>query len=162
MKVEIWSDVSCPFCYIGKRTFEKALQQFQYKDEVEVLWHSYQLDPFVKYQPERTIHEYLSEHKGISIGDSKRMRDEITARAIGEGLELNMDTVIPANSLDAHRLIHLALKHGLQNQAEERLFKAYFTDGENIEDKQTLKRLGEEIGLNPDLLTKLLESECAA
>ena len=159
MKVEIWSDVVCPFCYIGKRKFEKALQQFEYKDEVEVLWHSYQLNPFIKYQPARTIHEYMSEHKGISISDSKKMRDEIIERAIVEGLVMNMDNVVPANSLDAHRLLQFALKLGLQDEAEERLFKAYFTDGENIEDKQTLKRLGVEIGLDPVLLTKLLESD---
>lgn len=159
MKVEIWSDVVCPFCYLGKRNFDNALHQFEYKDEVEVIWHSFQLDPFVKYQPGRTIYEYLSEHKRISINDAKKMSDGIIERVVSEGLDMIFDAMIPANTLDAHRLLHLALDKGLQNEAEERLFKAYFTEGENIEDKQTLKRLGEEIGLNPALLTKLLESD---
>lgn len=159
MKVEIWSDVICPLYYLGKRKFEIALQQFENKDEVEVIWCSIQLDPFAKFHPERTIHEYLPKLKGISIEDAKELLDIIIERSVSEGLEFNFDTTFPANTLDAHRLLHLALEQGLQDEAQERLFKAFFTEGKNIEDKQTLQMLGEEIGLDPALVTKLLESD---
>ena len=159
MKVEIWSDVACPYCYLGKRKFENALNRFDHKDEIEVIWHSFQLDPSLNFEPDRTMIEYLVDHKGYDPEDVKEMTAGIVASSVREGLEMNFNKVIPANTLDAHRLLQLALQNGLQDQAEERLFKAYFTEGENIQDKSTLKKLGEEIGLKTQQLTELLESD---
>ena len=159
MKVEIWSDVACPYCYLGKRKFENALNRFENKEEIEVIWHSFQLDPSLNFEPGRTMIEYLVDHKGYEPEDVKEMTAGIVASSVREGLEMNFKNVKPANTLDAHRLIQLALQNGLQDEAEERLFKAYFTEGENIQDKSTLTKLGEEIGLKKDQLSQLLESD---
>ena len=159
MKVEIWSDVACPYCYLGKRKFESALKKFENKDEVEVIWHSFQLDPSISFQVDKTMTEYLVHYKGYDPQDVKEMTAGIVASSVREGLEMNFDKVKPANTLDAHRLLQLALQKGLQNEAEERLFKAFFTEGENIQDKSTLTKLGEEIGLSSEQLTTLLESD---
>lgn len=147
MKVEIWSDVMCPFCYIGKRKFEKALQQFAPKDQVEVVWHSYLLDPDMQHVPGKSIHEVLGEKKGWSPQQARQMNEQVTEMAKEVGLAYNLDQAVPANTVAAHQLTHLAKKHGLQDQAEERLFRAYFTEGQNIQDTDTLVRLGQEIGL---------------
>jgi len=149
MKIEIWSDIMCPFCYIGKRRFENALNQFDHKKDVQVKWRSYQLDPDLKYVPNKTIHEVLADKKGFTKEEAKQMNQRVTEMARQEGLTYNMDKVIPANTLDAHRFTHLAAKHNLQDKAEERLFLAYFTEGKNISDRETLLQLGKEIGL-PD------------
>jgi predicted DsbA family dithiol-disulfide isomerase len=159
MKVEIWSDVVCPFCYLGKRKFENALAQFEYKDQVEVVWHSFQLDPDSHYQPGVTIADYLVKRKGYDVEDIKEMHSELKERGAAVGLVFNQEMAVPANTFDAHRLIHLAAAKGLQNEAEERLFKAYFTEGKNIEDKATLSTLAGEIGLATDDVARLLTSD---
>lgn len=159
MKIEIWSDVLCPFCYIGKRNFEQALKQFAHKDKVEVVWRSYQLDPEVQHIPGRSVHDYLSERKGMSRQQAKQLNDQVTAMAKEAGLEYNLDQAVVANTFDAHRLTHVAAEYGLQNEAEERLFSAYFTEGKNIGDPDTLVRLGSDIGLNPDVVKKTLHSD---
>jgi predicted DsbA family dithiol-disulfide isomerase len=156
MKIEIWSDVMCPFCYIGKRKFEKALSEFPERDKIELEWKSFQLAPDMKTTLGKTIHQYLAEHKGFSLEDAKRMNDHVTALAAKVGLTYNFDKSVVANSFNAHRFSHLAKTKGKQNEAEEKLFHAYFTDGENIDDYNTLKKLGEEIGLEPmDIRTAL-------
>jgi len=159
MKVEIWSDIACPYCYLGKHKFENALNKFENKEEVEVIWHSFQLDPSISFEADRTMVQYLVDYKGYDPEDVKEMTAGIVASSVREGLEMNFDKVKPANTLDAHRLLHMALKTGLQDEAEERLFRAYFTEGENIQDRLTLIRLGEEIGLQREQLIKLLESD---
>jgi len=156
MKVEIWSDVMCPFCYIGKRKFEKALSEFSDRDKIELEWKSFQLAPDMKTTPGKNIHQYLAEHKGFSLEDAKRMNDLVTALAAKVGLTYNLDTSIVANSFNAHRFSHFARTKGKQNEAEEKLFHAYFTDGKNIDDIDTLVQLGNEIGLEPmDVRTSL-------
>jgi predicted DsbA family dithiol-disulfide isomerase len=156
MKIEIWSDVMCPFCYIGKRKFEKALSEFPERDKIELEWKSFQLAPDMKTTLGKTIHQYLAEHKGFSLEDAKRMNDHVTALAAKVGLTYNFDKSVVANSFNAHRFSHLAKTKGKQNEAEEKLFHAYFTDGENIDDYNTLIKLGEEIGLEPmDIRTAL-------
>jgi predicted DsbA family dithiol-disulfide isomerase len=159
MKVEIWSDIACPYCYLGKHKFENALNKFENKEEVEVIWHSFQLDPSISFEADRTMVQYLVDYKGYDPEDVKEMTAGIVASSVREGLEMNFDKVKPANTLDAHRLLHMALMTGLQDEAEERLFRAYFTEGENIQDRLTLIRLGEEIGLQREQLIKLLESD---
>jgi protein disulfide-isomerase len=158
MKVEIWSDVMCPFCYIGKRRFENALAQFPHKEEIEIVWKSFLLNPSMKTDPSKNIHQYLAGIKGISIQDAKRMNSQVTEMAAAEGLVYNFEKAIVANAFNAHRFSHFAKEHKKQHEAEEKLFQAYFTDGENIDDYQTLIRLGIEIGLDGTALEAALEN----
>lgn len=158
MQVEIWSDVQCPFCYIGKRKFEAALDQFVDRDAISVVWKSFQLDPEQPTLPDKTIYEYLAERKGLTLQQARQMTSHATAMAQQAGLTFNFDKSITANSFDAHRLIHLAKAHGLQNEAEERLFAAYFTEGLNIADLETLVTLGESIGLSGTEIRTVLAS----
>ena len=148
MKVEIWSDVMCPFCYIGKRKFEHALEQFAHKDQVEVVWKSFQLNPEMKTEAGKNINQYLAEAKGWSLEKAKEMNNYVSNIAREVGLTYHLDKAVVANSFDAHRFSHLAKKQGLQNEAEEKLFQAYFTDGKNTADHQTLVKLGTEIGMD--------------
>lgn len=158
LKVEIWSDVVCPFCYIGKRRFEDALAQFAGKNNVDVQWKSFLLDPSTKTEPGRDIHEVLAEKKGWTMEYAKRMNQHVSEMANEVGLNYQFENVIPANSFDAHCLIQLAAKYDLQDKAEEILFKAYFIDGKNIADKNTLLELGTDIGLNKTEVESMLES----
>ncbi|HEU4717457.1 MAG TPA: DsbA family oxidoreductase [Bacteroidia bacterium] len=159
MEIEIWSDVMCPFCYIGKRHFEKALEQFAEKDSVRVTWKSYQLDPALKPEGEQNIYDYLAERKGISRQQSETMHERVVRMAEAAGLHYDFDKAIVANSFDAHRLSHLAAKHGLQDAMEERLFAAYFTEGKNIGDPETLVQLGAEVGLDENEIRGMLRSD---
>jgi predicted DsbA family dithiol-disulfide isomerase len=159
MKVEIWSDIMCPFCYIGKRRFEVALQRFEGKDSVEVEWKSYMLSPELKTDPSKNLHEFLAEHKGISLEEAKSMNDYVTNMAANSGLTYNFDTTIPANSFNAHRLLHFAKEYGEQNETEEALFKAYFTDGKNIDDAETLIQIAATVGLDTTALAEAMGSE---
>lgn len=159
MKIEIWSDIMCPFCYIGKRKFEQALSQYNDKDKVEIIWKSYQLSPNLITDTSISINEYLARHKGISVPQAKEMNDQVTAMAKSVGLTYNLDHSVVANSFDAHRFSHFALANNKQNEAEEKLFKAYFTDGKNMDDKNTLFEIADEIGLDKDSTEKVLNSE---
>ena len=148
MKIEIWSDVMCPFCYIGKRNFETALEQFADKDHIEVLWKSYLLDSSIPEVPTENYQDYLIKRKGMSAEQVKGMLGKVTQSAKQAGLEYNFDKAVMVNSLSAHKLIQLAKTKGLGDEAEERLFLAFFTEGKNIADLATLTQLGKEIGLN--------------
>ncbi|MBX3163367.1 MAG: DsbA family oxidoreductase [Bacteroidetes bacterium] len=158
MKVEIWSDVMCPFCYIGKRKFETALMQFERKNNVEIVWHSFQLAPEMKTQPDKNVHQFLAEHKGMSIEQAKGMNDHVTQLAKQVGLVYNFDKSVVANSFNAHRFTHFAKQYNKQHEAEELLFRSYFTDGKNIDDYPTLIQLGAEIGLDITALKTALEN----
>jgi predicted DsbA family dithiol-disulfide isomerase len=161
MKVEIWSDIMCPFCYIGKRNFEKALQSFPEPGAVEIEWHSFQLDPTIpKNQTKKeNVYQYLAEKKGMSYEKSAKMHEALILTAKNAGLEYNFDQAIVANSFDAHKMIQLAKTKGLGDQAEERLFRAYFTEGKNFGDHETLVQLGEEIGLAENGIRAALVSD---
>lgn len=158
MKVEIWSDIMCPFCYIGKRKFEAALEKFPEKDQIEVEWKSFQLNPDLKTMPDTDVYEYLAKHKGISREQSVQMHQQVTRSASEVGLTYNFDQAVVANSFDAHRLIQLAKVHKLGAAAEEKLFIAYFTEGKNIADHDTLINIGESIGLDRQLVADMLAS----
>ncbi len=158
MQVEIWSDVMCPFCYIGKRKFENALAQFQNKEQIEIIWKSFQLAPDMQTDPSKSIHQYLAEHKGIDLQQAKQMNDQVTQLAAKIGLTYDFEKSIVANSFKAHQFAHFAKVHGKQNEAEEKLFKAYFTDGKNIDDINTLMQLGKELALDSDSLKTALEN----
>ena len=158
LKVEIWSDVICPFCYIGKRKFESALKQFEANDNIEITWKSFQLAPDLKTDTSISIDEYLAIHKGFSIEKAREMNTYVTQIAKQEGLSFNFDRSIVANTLLAHQMLHFARTVGKQEVTKERLLKAYFTDGKNIDDKQTLLELATEIGLDIDKLNLALNS----
>jgi len=162
MKVEIWSDVMCPFCYIGKRRFENALQHFEHKDDIEIEWKSFQLNPQLETDPNISINEYLAESKGWTVDHARQMNDHVTQMAAAEGLTYNMDKAVVANSFKAHRFSHLAKKHGLGIEAEEALFHAYFTESKNIDDDNVLIELGEKIGLDATEIKQVLESNAFA
>ena len=157
MKVEIWSDVMCPFCYIGKRKFETALEQFPQKEQIEIEWKSFQLNPAMKTEPGKSINEYLAEVKGWSPEYAAQMNDHVSSIAAEVGLEYNMDKAVVANSFDAHRFVQFAKTKGKGDDAEEQLFKAYFTDGKNTADHETLLELGSQIGLDTVELKTVLE-----
>lgn len=158
MKVEIWSDVMCPFCYIGKRRFEHALQQFEHKEKIAIEWKSFQLDPDMKTTPDKSINQYLAERKGWSLSQARQMNDHVTGMAAAAGLHYDFDKAIPANSFDAHRFVHFAATLGKGDEAEERLFRAYFSEGRNIADHATLIGLGIDIGLDAKEVETVLEN----
>ncbi len=162
MKIDIWSDIMCPFCYIGKRKMESALQQFPNSGDVELVWHSFQLDPAMKAQPGKDMYSYLAERKGQSREWSVKMHDRVAEMAKNEGLNYNFDKAVIANSFDAHRLIQLAKTKGLGDEAEEKLFHAYFTEGKNIADHNTLMQIGMEIGLRAVETGEMLNSTAFA
>ena len=156
MKIEVWSDVMCPFCYIGKRRLEHALEQFPGKDDVAIEWKSFQLDPDSVTQPDKSVNEYLAERKGWPLEYARQMNDHVTQMAREEELQYDFDKAVVANSFDAHRLSHFAKKYGLQDAMEERLFKAYFTEGKNTADHETLVQLAVEVGLKKDDVQRML------
>lgn len=158
MKVEIWSDVMCPFCYIGKRRFEKALEQFRERDSIEVVWKSFQLNPAMETEPDKNINQYLSEVKGWSLEQAKQANDYVTSMAKELGLNYDFDKAVVANSFDAHRLVQLAKVNGKTDALEEQLFKAYFTEGKNIADHDILVQIAAAIGLDKEAVKKLLKS----
>ena len=158
MKVEIWSDINCPFCYIGKRKFENALKDFEQKDNVEVVWRSFQLDPEMKPVTGQSVHQYLANRKGVTLEKGKEMNAYMSGLAKEVGLEYNFNKAIINNTMDAHRLLHLAARHGVQNEVKELLFAAYYTQGKNIGDIETLIQIGESAGLNADEITTMLQT----
>lgn len=157
-KIEIWSDIVCPFCYIGKRRLEQALQQFSQKEDVEVLWYSFQLDPSAKKVDGKDIYDHLAEKYGQDREWAITVNNNLVENARNVGLEYNFDKVIPTNTFDAHRIIHLAASHGLQGEAEERFFAAYFTEGKNLSDPDTLVELAAETGLDREEARRTLQS----
>jgi len=158
MKIEIWSDIMCPFCYIGKRNFEKALAQFPNKELIEVEWKSFQLDPVMpevpKYQDD--MYKFVADRKGLSYEESKKRHQDLIQYAKSVGLEYNLDKALVTNSMKGHRIIQFAKTKGLGEKAEETLFYAYFTQGKNLNDKATLIELGKEIGLTESEVNKAL------
>lgn len=159
MEVEIWSDVMCPFCYIGKRRFEAALSNFEHRDDISIEWKSFQLNPAMKTVPGKSINEYLAENKGWTVEYAREMNQYVTNMAKEVGLEYNMDKAVVANSLDAHRLIQFAKTKGLGDAMEEHLFRAYFTEGQNTADHKVLLDIAIEIGLDGNEAAAILESD---
>ncbi|MFE3973605.1 MULTISPECIES: DsbA family oxidoreductase [unclassified Peribacillus] len=148
MKVEIWSDYQCPFCYIGKRRFEEALKQFENKAQVEVSFRSFELNPEAERDINMSQNEMLAKKYGMSHADVEANNQNLTQQAKELGLEYHLDKVVLTNSFDAHRLMHFAESKGKENEMNELLFKAYFTEGKHIGDHATLVKLAEEAGLD--------------
>lgn len=162
MKVEIWSDVVCPWCYIGKRNFEAALAEFEHRDHVEVTWRSFELDPWAPAVREGDYAVRLAEKYGVPLGEARGMLDSMTSAAAAVGLAFDFDRARPGNTFDAHRLIHLAGDRGAQDAMKERLLRATFTEGEPIGDRETLLRLAVEAGLDREEAAAVLDSDAYA
>lgn len=149
----------CPFCYIGKRNFETALEMFGDKDKLEIVWKSFQLDPSLPEVQDGNYTDHLMKSKGMGREQVEGMLANVTQMAKNVGLEYNFDKSVMVNSMKAHQLTHLAKKRGLSNEAEEHLFRAFFTEGKNIADDETLVELGKEIGLNETEIRSALSDE---
>ncbi|HLU17299.1 MAG TPA: DsbA family oxidoreductase [Edaphocola sp.] len=156
MKIEIWSDVICPFCYIGKRNFEAALKQFEHASELEIVWKSFQLDPSIPEDLEESQETYLSKRKGLALQQVKAMLAQVSEMARGVGLQYQLEKSVVANTKKAHRLIQMAKTKGLGDEAEESLFHAFFIEGRNIADNHELQSIGLAIGLSKDEVSEAL------
>ncbi|MEP6626844.1 MAG: DsbA family oxidoreductase [Ginsengibacter sp.] len=159
MNINIWSDVRCPFCYIGKRKFEMALEKFPHKDKVNVSWQSFELDPNLETRTDVNAIDYISNVKGISREDAEGMHLHVTQVAKEVGLDFSFDKAVVANSFNAHRLIQFAKVHQKGNEVEEALFKAHFIEGKNIDDTHTLVAIGMSIGLEEKEVREVLASD---
>ena len=162
LKIQIWSDVMCPFCYIGKRKLEDALSQFENKNAVTIEWKSFQLDASFVATPGETVVDHLAEKYRKDTDWAETMVENVTQNAKATGLHFHFEKAILANSFHAHRLLHLAKKHHLSNELEELLFKAYLTDGKDVNDLGTLKELGLEVGLENDAIEQVLHTDAYA
>jgi predicted DsbA family dithiol-disulfide isomerase len=161
LQVEIWSDVVCPWCYIGKRRFEAALARFAHRDQVELTWRSFELDPSAGPSDDSagTYAERLATKYGVSTAQAQGMLDNMTATAAGEGLDFRFDLARPGNTFDAHRLLHLAAAHGLQDALKERLDRGTFSEGLPSSDHAALAALAVEVGLPADEVNEVLGSD---
>ena len=148
MDVEIWSDIACPWCYIGKRRFEAALAGFEHRDEVRVTWRSFELDPSAPLEREGDRAARLAEKYGMTVERARELEQQMTETAAAEGLAFRFDVARSGSTFDAHRLVHLARAHGRQDEVKERLLRAYFTEGALIADHETLVRLASEVGIS--------------
>ena len=161
MRVDIWSDVVCPWCYIGKRRFETALDRFPHRDEVELTWRSFELDPSAPPSPDRPgpYVEHLARKYGITTNQAQVMIDRVTSAAAGEGLNYRFDIARRGNTFDAHRLLHLAFEKGVQDPLKERLDHGTFTEGLPVSDHQALTDVAISVGLDEVEVKEVLTSD---
>lgn len=162
MQVEIWADIVCPWCYIGKRRFESALARFRHRDRVDVVWRSFELDPYAPPQIEGTLDELLARKFGVSLAQAAAMNQRVTALAAREGLTYRLDRARYGNTFNAHRLIHLAAGKGLQDAAEERLMRGYFSEGLSLADPDALAAAVAEIGIDAEEARTVLAGDAFA
>jgi predicted DsbA family dithiol-disulfide isomerase len=150
MRVDIWSDLVCPWCYVGKRRFEKALARFDNRDEVQIVHRSFQLNSAAPRDRTSNRREMLMQKYGLSPAQAAEMDTRMTRTAAAEGLEFHLDGALTGNTFDAHRLVHLAHAHGLQDQVIERLYRAYFSEQRSLFTQDSLVALATEAGLTRD------------
>jgi predicted DsbA family dithiol-disulfide isomerase len=159
MHVEIWSDIACPWCYVGKRRFEAALAAFEHRDEVTVTWRSFELDPQAPVARSVDSATHLADKYGMTREEAQASQLQLAEVAAGDGLDMRFDLARGGNTFDAHRLVHLGEAHGLQDATKERLMRAYFTEGELIGDAEALARIALEVGLPEDEVRELLAGD---
>lgn len=159
MKVEIWSDIACPFCYIGKHHFEKAVESLPGDVEIEVEWKSFELDPHAQKDYDDDLYTLLANKYGQTRDWAIGSADQMKQKGSQIGLEFNFDKVIPTNSFDAHRLLHLAKSYGKQIEAEEMLFEAHLQEGRHIGDHNVLMEVGQKLGIEQDEIREMLVSD---
>jgi predicted DsbA family dithiol-disulfide isomerase len=159
MQVEIWSDPVCPWCYLGKRRFERALESFGHRDEVTVVYRSFELDPSAPPGVTTPTVERLADKYGMTAGQADDTQRQMEQRAAQDGLEFRMEGLRSGNTRDAHRLLHLAKAHGVQAELAERLHRAYFTEQASIFDRSSLTGLAVEAGLDRDDVIRVLASQ---
>jgi predicted DsbA family dithiol-disulfide isomerase len=164
LSIDVWSDVVCPWCYVGKRRLESALALFEHRDSVDVRWHSFELDPSAPLvhdnpggQAERLARKY-----DTTVPAAQEMLDRMTRTAADDGIEMHFEKIRGGNTFDAHRLLHFAAQHGKQDVLKERLFRAIFTEGEPIAYRETLVKLAGEVGLDPDAVRTMLLGDAYA
>jgi len=159
VNVEVWSDVACPWCYVGKRRLESALAAFEPREQVNVTWRSFELDPQAPRERGVDSTTHLARKYGRSMEEAQEMQRHMDGIAAGEGIEMRSDLQRGGNTFDAHRLLHLAAAHGLQDEMKERLLRAYHSEGEAVGDPSTLERLAVEVGLDADEVRELLAGD---
>lgn len=164
MKVEVWSDVMCPFCYIGKRHYEKALEQFSEPATIELEWKSFQLDPTIPndLNGQQNTYQYLSASKGMDLEQVKQMTAGVTEMANKAGLHLDFDKALAANTYNAHRIIQMAKNQGVGDAAEENFFNAHFVEGLDVNNAEVLKEIGMRSGLTEEQVTEALTGDDCA
>lgn len=156
--VEVWSDIVCPFCYIGKRNFEQGAKHAGLYDSVRVEWRSFELAPDAVTNPEASIYDVLAQRKGWSPEQSRQIHAQMEERAKASGLTYDFERTVPANSRKAHRLLHIAKSAGVQYEVKELLLKGYFTDGKNIDDEVFLVETGVAAGIPAEQIRSKLYS----
>ncbi len=159
LRVDVWSDIACPWCYVGKRRFEAALAAFGHRDEVRVSWRSFELDPGAPAERVGDRAEHLARKYGSSVEQARAMQDRMTATAAAEGLDFHFERARAGNTFDAHRLVHLAALHGRQDAMEERLMRGYLSEGELMSDHAALAGLAADVGLDHAEVRETLASD---
>jgi predicted DsbA family dithiol-disulfide isomerase len=159
MKIEIWSDVVCPFCYISKKNFEKALSKFEHKNRIDVIWRSYELYPNMLTNPNKTYYEYLAERDEITVEEVELLYDFVLEMAQDSGLELNLEKTLILNTKKAHQLIQVAKTQNLSSEVGEQLFRACFVENKNIDDIEILQQIADKTGIVYTNFSTLLSSK---
>ena len=162
LRVDIWSDVICPCCAIGKANLDRALERFDGADRVEIVWHSFELDPNAPAALAGDHAEQLARKYGMPVEQARRSIERVVTTARGVGLDFRYDRIRPGNTFDAHRVLHLAAERGLQTQVKERMFRGYFTEGAAIGLPEEVERLAVDAGLDAEEVTEVLESDAYA
>ncbi|MDZ5473912.1 DsbA family oxidoreductase [Bacillus sp. 31A1R] len=161
MKIQVWSDYVCPFCYIGKRRLEEALSEMPFKDQVEVEFKAFELDPNSPVQIDKTIHEALAAKYGMSVEQAKQANEGVGQQAASVGLTFNFDEMKPTNTFDAHRLTKFAMTKGKEKEITEKLLFAYFTESKHIGNTETLADIGDSVGLDKEEVINVLQDKTA-
>jgi predicted DsbA family dithiol-disulfide isomerase len=164
LRVDIWSDIACPWCFVGKRRLEAALDRLPEREQVRIVWHAFELDPDAPRERDRSVSyaERLSTKYGAPLAQAQAQIARMTNTAKADGLDFDFDRIRPGNTFDAHRLIHLAFERGLQDAVKERFLRAYMTEGEAIGEPEVLQRLASEAGLAADEVRAVLQSQAYA
>lgn len=164
LPIHIWSDIACPWCYVGKRRLQAALSRFEHRDAVSITWHAFELDPAAPPTVDTSVGyaSRLAKKYGVPVAQAETMIQRMTDTAKADGLDFRFDIIKPGNTFDAHRVLHLALERGKQDAVKERFLRAYMTEGMAIGDTSVLNQLAAEAGLDVDEVASVLASDTYA